>query len=73
MTAHADVLYLPILTPARIEVSPSIARDESFKSHTRPKRYHTYVAPRPTSEVAYGPDGRLAANSPTGGIIDIFA
>lgn len=73
MTAHADLLYLPVLSP-RFEVDgkPWMHQRAPARQSVRPRIYR--VPPRPATEgIAYGPNGTMAKAQVTGRAIDLFA
>lgn len=76
MTAQADPIYLPILTPARIEVGVRTLLEQrasaSARQQVRPRLYR--VPPRPVDEgLVYSPDGTVGKKRVTGLAIDLFA
>ncbi len=75
MTAQTDILYLPILAPARVQV-----RDHSLLSQERRPALQQWqhriyrVPPRPRSDgISYGPDALMAVETLNGHTIDLFA
>jgi hypothetical protein len=73
MIAHAELLYLPVLSPVRVEVDarPLTQQRAPARQSWRPRIYR--VPPRPAAEgIAYGPDGTMAKTQMTGRAIDLF-
>ncbi len=73
MTALADPIYLPVLSPTRIGtgIQTLLEQRTPARRHWRPRVYR--VAPRPADEgLVYGPDGTLAKASVAGVEIDLF-
>lgn len=76
MTAAADILYLPILTPARIEVGYSrtpTSNAGAGEQRWRQRLHRVQMQPRPTQSMAYGPDGRMTMDASSGRLVDLFA
>ncbi len=76
MTAQADPIYLPILTPARIEVGLRTLLEQRAsapaRQQVRPRIYR--VPPRPVDQgLVYGPEGTVGKTQVTGLAIDLFA
>jgi hypothetical protein len=73
MTAQAEPIYLPILSPARVSLGIRTLLEHRTPARPiqRPRLYR--VAPRPADEgLVYGPDGTMAKRSATGAEIDLF-
>lgn len=74
MTANADILYLPILTPARIEVGHhQLTRENPQQQSWRQRIFRAPPQIKPVEGIAYGPDGGLTREHLKGKIIDTFA
>lgn len=73
MTALADPIYLPVLSPTRMGtgIQTLLEQRTPARQQWRPRVYR--VAPRPADEgLVYGPDGTLAKASVAGVEIDLF-
>jgi hypothetical protein len=73
MTALADPIYLPVLSPTRMGtgIRTLLEQRTPARRQWQPRVYR--VAPRPADEgLVYGPDGTLAKAAVAGLEIDLF-